>query len=119
MFLVDQALKGNTLKTVKFYKDNLRYFTDFVGSDIQVVEITIGDLNKYLLSLKNKLNMQGHPFQPKSDKAVSITTIQTYIRAVRGFLGWFYKEGHITDNLQEKFKLPKAVKKDYRNTFTR
>lgn len=70
MFLVDQALKGNTLKTVKFYKDNLCYFTGFIGADMQVAEIAISDLNKYILPLKNKLNIQGHPFQPKSDKAV-------------------------------------------------
>ena len=111
MFLVDQEIKGNTPKTIKFYRDNLRYFTDFISSDMQVNEITIGDLNQYILVLKNKPKMQGHPFKPKSDKPISSTTVQTYVRAVRGFIGWIYREGYITDNLQAKFKLPKATKK--------
>jgi len=111
MFLVDQELKGNTPKTIKFYRDNLRYFSDFIGSEKQVKEITIGDLNQYQLTLKNKTKLQGHPFKPKSDKPITSTTVQTYLRAVRGFIGWLYREGYIPDNLQEKFRLPKATKK--------
>lgn len=110
-FLVDQELKGNTAKTIKFYSHNLGYFREFVKDKVNVNEITLADLNSYLLSIKNKKKLDNHPFKPKVEKTISTTTVQTYIRAVRGFIGWLYKEGYISENLQEKYKLPKAMKK--------
>lgn len=110
-FLIDQELKGNTSKTIEFYVNNLKYFSSHIGHDKMTNDITIIDLNSYLLMLKKKPKMDGHPFRPKDGKGISTTTIQTYVRAVRSFLGWLYREGYINENLQEKYKLPKASKK--------
>jgi integrase/recombinase XerC/integrase/recombinase XerD len=110
-FLVDQELKGNTKKTIMFYDNNLRYFREFIKDKLLVSDIDMADLNGYLLMLKKKPKLENHPFKPKVDKPISTTTVQTYVRAVRGFVGWLYKEGYIPDNLQDKYKLPKAIKK--------
>lgn len=110
-FLIDQELKGNTPKTVIYYSHNLRYFREYIKEKETIDEIGMLDLNGYLLMLKKKQKLENHPFKPKVEKPISTTTIQTYVRAVRSFLGWLYKEGYITENLQEKYKLPKAIKK--------
>jgi len=110
-FLIDQELKGNTKKTISFYNHNLGYFSRFFGKERSIEEINLNDLNQYLLMMKNKPKLQGHRFKPKVEKPISSVTLQTYMRALRGFLGWMYKEGYIKENLQEKFKLPKAAKK--------
>ena len=110
-FLVDQELKGNTEKTINFYDNCLRYYKDFAGSNINVKDITIGNLNEYLLMLKKRPMLENHPYKPKQDRPIDNVSIQTYIRAVRSLLGWLYREGYIETNLQEKYKLPKATKK--------
>ena len=40
-FLIDQQIKGNTPKTVRYYRQALARFTDFVGQAIGVSEITV------------------------------------------------------------------------------
>lgn len=110
-FLVDQELKGNTPKTIRFYSNNLRYFSDFIGEDTAVNKITLAELKEYLLTVKNRPKLQNHPFKPTIDHPISSVSVQTYMRAVRSLLGWLYNEGYISENLQEKFKLPKATRK--------
>lgn len=110
-FLIDQALKGNTKKTLKYYTHDLGYFMDYIGAKKEVCKITLDDLKSYLLMIKNRPAMKNHPFKPKAIKPVSSVTIQTYIRAVRSLLGRLQNEGYIKENLQAKFKLPKATKK--------
>ena len=96
-FLIDQQIKGNTPKTVRYYRQALARFTDFVGQAIGVSEITIQWLRAYYIRL--------------SDDGLSSTTVQTYVRALRAFLRWCYMEEYISDNLADKFRLPKAQQK--------
>ncbi|WP_161950302.1 tyrosine-type recombinase/integrase [Clostridium thermosuccinogenes] len=113
-FLIDQELKGNTKSTLKYYSFDLRYLAEFLGNDKLVSELTINDLNNYLLSIKNrprKCYFSENSENIKDKSPVTSVTVQTYIRAVRSFLGYLYREGYISENLQAKFKLPKATKK--------
>ena len=87
-FLIDQQIKGNTPKTVRYYRQALARFTDFVGQAIGVSEITIQWLRAYYIRL--------------SDDGLSSTTVQTYVRALRAFLRWCYMEEYSSDNLADK-----------------
>lgn len=110
-FLIDQELKGNTDKTILFYKKSLNYFVEFIGKDVKVKEIQLADLKKYQFAIKSRPRFQNHPFKPTIDKPITSVSVQTYIRALRAFLNWMYEEGYITEDLSSKFKLPKATKK--------
>ncbi|HBY20851.1 MAG: hypothetical protein A2Y24_06440 [Clostridiales bacterium GWE2_32_10] len=108
MFLTEQYLKGNTVKTKEFYKTTLGYFVNFIGKDKLISDITMQDLNSYKLGYGSKLKMENHPFPPAENKLISKTTIQTYIRSVRAFLGYLFTEGYLKDDFRRSFKLPKA-----------
>lgn len=110
-FLISQELKGNTEKTISYYNNNLRYFMDFVGKDKIIADLRIADLNNYLLHLKRTPKMQNHPFRPKTDQPKSSVTIQTYVKALRGFLGWLHDDGYLEEDFRKRFKLPKATKR--------
>lgn len=111
MFLVDQELKGNTVKTIENYNQAIGYFLDYMGEGKTTWDITLDKLNDYQLSMKNKHKYDGHPFRPETSKQISKVTLQTYIRQLRVYLLWLYKEGYMETNLHEKYKLPKADKK--------
>ena len=96
-FLVEQHIRGNTEKTVQYYTSCLDLFARFVGRSAELEEITVDTLKRYYMHL--------------SVQKVTTTTVQTYIRAVRAFFSWCYAEELMTDNLPDKFRLPKAKRK--------
>lgn len=96
-FLIEQHIRGNTEKTIRYYTSCLDLFARFAGSDTEIDKISIDLLKRYYMHLAN-----GN---------VTTTTVQTYIRAVRAFLTWCYHEELMSENLTEKFRLPKAQRK--------
>lgn len=96
-FLIEQQIRGNTQKTVQYYSLSVGLYARFVGLDTSLQEITLNGLRAYYLHL--------------SERNISSTTIQTYIRALRSFLTWCYQQEYILVNLSEKFRLPKAQRK--------
>lgn len=57
----------------------------------------LSDLQNYYLSV--------------SSRSVSSVTVQTYMRAVRCFFSWAYREGYLRSDLVSSFRLPKARRK--------
>lgn len=96
-FMIEQRIRGNTEKTVRYYGLCLRLFARFAGADTEMEQITTDVLKCYYMHL--------------ADGNVTTITVQTYIRAVRAFLTWCYYEEIISENLAEKFRLPKAQRK--------
>ena len=97
-FLIEQQIRGNSDKTILYYKRCLGFFSAY--NDLKnrsIGSISVSDCKSYLLYLNTK--------------KVTTTTIQTYIRALRVFLTWCYSENYIDVDISEKFRLPKAKRK--------
>lgn len=111
LFLLDRELKGNTLKTIDNYKQQINYFIDYTGN-IQVTEIELQTLKEYQLHLSKKDRYDNHPFKIKENgTTIEKVTVQSYLRQLRVFIRYLYDEEYIKTNLCDKFKLPKAPKK--------
>ncbi len=96
-FLIEQQIRGNTPKTVQYYSLSVGFYVRFVGPDTSLQDITLQSLRAYYMHL--------------AGRNITSTTIQTYIRALRSFLTWCYEQEYISENLPEKFRLPKAQRK--------
>ena len=97
-FLIEQQIRGNSDKTILYYKRCLGFFSAY--NDLKsrsIGSISVSDCKSYLLYLNTK--------------KVTTTTIQTYIRALRVFLTWCYSENYIDVDISAKFRLPKAKRK--------
>ena len=97
-FLLDQRVRGNSIKTVDYYAFSLGLFSEYFGSDSSVSDITLAACKKYYLYLVENKN-------------VNSVSVQSYIRGLRTFLKWLYDEKLIDENICQKFKLPKATRK--------
>lgn len=97
-FLVEQQIRGNSEKTLIFYRSSLSKAMAFLGAGSPLDALTLSQLRGYYLALR--------------EKGLSSVTIQSYIRAVRSFLTWCYREDYIPQDLSAKFRLPKAQRKE-------
>ena len=94
-FMIEQRIRGNTEKTLEYYKYVFVKFENFRHCDT-VSEITLQLCKEYLLYLMC-LNL-------------SSVTVQSYVRGFRAFLSWLYASGYHSENLSNAFRLPKAHK---------
>ncbi|MDR1465989.1 MAG: tyrosine-type recombinase/integrase [Oscillospiraceae bacterium] len=95
-FLIDQQVRGNSSKTLKYYRQTMGVFREFAG-DIALVEITLLLCKRYYIHL--------------SQRKIASTTMQSYVKALRAFLSWCFSEGYIVENIPSRLKLPKAQRK--------
>lgn len=96
-FLIEQKIRGNSPKTVRYYSLCLSLFSRYAQAETELSALSQGQLRGFYLSL--------------SDRQLSSVTIQTYFRAVRAFLTWCYQEELVAVNWSERFRLPKAKAK--------
>lgn len=97
-FCYEQHFRGNSYKTQLYYSGSIGIFVRYMGEEIDLENIDLQTLRKYYSELVNR--------------GLSSNTIQTYIRALRTFLTWCYQQEYMSINLPEKFKLPKAKRKE-------
>ena len=95
-FLIDQQVKGNTPRTLQYYRQTLRYFQAFAGP-VSMEKISLPLCKRYYLHL--------------TERGIASTTSQSYIRSLRAFLAWAFAEGYINENIPARLKLPKAQRK--------
>ena len=95
-FLIDQAARGNTERTVRWYEQSLGYFAGF-SCAISLEGVTVALCKRYCVYL--------------AESGVATTTRQSYVRALRVFLSWCYEEEYMKEDLTRRFRLPKAQRK--------
>lgn len=106
LFIDYQRLKGNSEKTIIYYKVNLNYFVEYVGVDIDVFDIDNKKLDEYKINVmekKAKANVR-----TGTDK-LSTVTVATYVRAVKVFFRYLSNEGLSNVDIN-KFTIPKQQK---------
>ena len=87
----------------------MRFFSDFLDNLQDVEKITASDLRRFIIALQQRKVWAGLP-QTKERK-LSGTTINTYVRGIKGFWSILAKEGIIQDNLMTSVPTPKLPKK--------
>lgn len=105
---------GYSIDTVAHTKRCVRFFSDFLGNIQDVKKITAYDLRRFIIALQQQKTWAGLP-QAKERK-LSGTTINTYVRGIKGFWNTLLKESIIQDNplaLVPAPKLPKTIPKIY------
>ncbi|MCM1233380.1 MAG: tyrosine-type recombinase/integrase [Ruminococcus flavefaciens] len=105
-------------KTITNYKNNLRYFLDFMAehkgmptNEIDIETISKTDLSAYTLYLREKPKYKNHPFNIEMKESITKRSVKTYQVDVRTFFNFLYNEEYIKTQLTKKFKIIKAEQK--------
>lgn len=83
-------------KTLKYYADNVQRFINFCNDNDVIDECCIDQtlIEDYIMHLKGS--------------SISMTSIHTYVRAVRSFANWMYEFDIIPVNPFKRVRLPRA-----------
>lgn len=93
-FFLDQRIKGNSPKTIKYYQCAFNAFARFHSAENPLESIDLPLLRKYAVELQNC--------------PLNSVSRQSYIRALRAFLSWCYAQELLPVDYSQKFRLPKA-----------
>ncbi len=98
----------NAEKTVKHYRDTLKYFIDYLEYqgkiDLDVNDITASLYDSYVGYLRKKDKDTGFG-APDEAKKLKKRTILTYTRAVKSFVKWLFDQDHIDKDISKKMRL--------------
>lgn len=106
--------EGKTARTVNWYGWCLGLFLDWLRQeniDPVLGNVDTGVVREYILHLQKRNRYDAHPYTPDQGNSLSPVSIQCYVRAVKAFFNWLYKEGFTPEYRLERLKQPKAPKK--------
>lgn len=97
IFLIEQQIRGNSDKTVSYYRNCVKPFAAYFQDGFAVSDLTIKGIKDYALFLRRR--------------GITDNSVKTYTKGIKAFLSWLYEEKYITVDLSSQWKLPKAQRK--------
>jgi len=106
--------EGKSPKTIDWHNLALRQFHRFLIESEKATslgELGEAEVREFILYLQERYKLQVNPFISNHRAGLAAISIQTYIRALRAFFNWLYKQGYTNENRLAKLKPPKAPTK--------
>ncbi|HEX77618.1 MAG TPA: tyrosine-type recombinase/integrase [Dehalococcoidia bacterium] len=106
--------EGKSPKTVDWYNQALEQFHRFLvegKKSTRLGKLGEAEVREYILFLQDKRKWQDNPYVSNHKGKLAAISIQTYIRALRAFFNWLYKEGYTSENRLARLRPPKAPTK--------
>jgi len=106
--------EGKSLKTIDWYNQTLKQFHRFlIESEKPTVLGELGEpeVREFIRYLQERKKWKDNPYVLKCKGRLASISVQTYIRALRAFFNWLYKEGYTSENRLARLKPPKAPTK--------
>ncbi len=106
--------EGKSSKTIDWYNLALKQFHRFLLESEKPTRLDgLGEVEvrEFILYLQERKRWQENPYILNHRGKLAAISIQTYIRALRAFFNWLYKEGYANENRLARLKPPKAPSK--------
>ena len=87
--------EGKSPKTIDWYNQSLKQFhRSLIESEQSTRLADLGErqVREFILYLQEKKNWQDNPHIPEQKERLAAISIQTYVRGLRAFFNWLYKQ---------------------------
>ena len=92
----EKAAANASKQTLTWYTGALRRYGEWLASqelEPTLANFTIELVRRYVLDLQQQQRWEYHPYMEPQDKPLSDHSVNSYVRALRGFASWLYAEG--------------------------
>lgn len=96
LFLMYQEDKNHSPKTIRWYSDLIRRFSEHLGPNATVKDITSDAIKEYHRAVR--------------ERGLSKFTNHAYARTLKTFLKWMERVGYLAESLSRHVELPKVPK---------
>ena len=103
--------EGKSQATIDWYNLALKQLYGFLNGEERpaiLAELGEVEVRQFILYLQGRNRWQENPYVLNRQGKLKAISIQTYIRALKAFFNWMYKEGFTPENRLVKLKPPKA-----------
>ncbi len=111
LFLEAGELAGRSPETVLWHRKKLAAFSAFARQMglVRVSDVTLEHGRAFVRHLIDRdVLYPDHPSRPAVDKPLADTTIAGYVRSLKAWAAWLADEGHTSEHLFRKLKIPKV-----------
>jgi len=106
--------EGKSPKTISWYNQSFTLFNRFLvksGKSTMLGDLGELEVREFILYLQERRRWQENPYVSDKVGKMAAITIQTHVRALRGFFNWIYREGYTDEHRLARLKPPKAPSK--------
>jgi len=108
----EKAAANASPQTLRWYAGALRRYSEWLASqDLAptLASFTVELVQRYILDLQQQQRWEYHPYMEPQDKPLSDHSVNSYVRALRGFASWLYAEGYTREHILARVKAPKTT----------
>ena len=105
---------GKSPRTVEWYSRILRFFGGYLeeqGHSAKLGDLSLKVVREFVLHLQTRDKWNKHPYIPHREGNLAAISVQNYVRGLRAFFSWLYREGYTEENLLAELRPPKAPHK--------
>ncbi|MFC1917841.1 hypothetical protein ACFLXH_04235 [Chloroflexota bacterium] len=108
VFLYQQFASAENLspRTIETTCHAVKLFDRILGGCKEITQLDAADLRRYIWHLQAKSRWDGHPSIATTHGKLSPFTVACYIRSIKSFWAWLYREEFIPQNPFERVKVP-------------
>ncbi|HEX2348889.1 MAG TPA: hypothetical protein VHI51_10700 [Ktedonobacterales bacterium] len=99
LLATEKAASGKSAPTVTWYRGAIRRYSDWlVEQELEptLANFTLEHVRAYIVALQQTQARDLHPTQPTENYPIADSSINSYVRALRGFSSWLYEENYTT-----------------------
>jgi site-specific recombinase XerD len=108
----EKAAANASKQTLTWYTGTLRRYSEWLSSrDLAptLANFTAELVQRYVLDLQQQPAREYHPYMLPIDKPLSDHSVNSYVRALRGFASWLYAEGYTREHILGRMRAPKTT----------
>jgi len=112
LLATEKAAANASKQTLTWYVGTLRRYSAWLTSQEApptLANFTLERVQAYILDLQTQQAREFHPYMLPKAKPLSDHSVNSYVRALRGFSTWLYTEGYTHDNVLGRMKAPKTT----------